>query len=776
MKKYRNRIWAVLLSAAMLTGLAACGSAGDEKEETPEFVYVSEFVDLPISEGENESVNVMQMTADTLYYRLYSWDEEKGESSVALYSLALGESGAAPVKLPVQLDEARNIMQMKFDAEGNLYAAMAAYEEIEETDEYGDTYTTYDYDNAKYFLKKYGPDGTEVFSEDITESMQSTDRWGSYIQNMEIDQEGNLYVSDQDSWIQVFDSAGKKLFQLELSNWIRGMGVAGDGCVYISMWGNAGENVLRKVDVASKDFGPELTGLPGNMQDGISRGIKKDILLRSDSKLYEYDIETQSSEEVLKFIDCDLNTDYIENFVPTEDGRLMIYYRDWGTGDENIVYVTQKPYAEVPEKEVLTLGALSIDQNTRAAVIKFNKSSEKYRITVRDYSESIGGGNENDYQSSYQDAVTRLNNDILTGNAPDLIGLTAVNIKLMAQQGVFEDLGQYLDGSGKLKRADLVQSVLQAYTINDTLCAIPTSFSISTLLSAASLVGDEMGWTVDEMLAVVDKMPEDAMIMEYPSKSRVLQYMLLYGADDYVDWTEGKCHFDSPEFIKILEFANRFPTEYNGGEDAPVMPELVEAGKLLLVDQHISQLSDYQIIRTIWGEPITCIGYPTAGSNGSMISGNSPIAISSKSKNKEAAWEFLEGFIVDTASSDRYSRGFSVLESKLKEQFEREMEADYATDENGEFLYDENGKKVEISHGGWSFGNGVSYDIYSCSQEEADAVRKLIDNTTTLVSQDTQIMNIINEEVAPYFDGQKSVQEVADIIQNRIQTYVDEIR
>lgn len=770
MKRYRNRIWAVLLSAAMLAGLSACGGTGEDKEETPEFVYVPEYADIPA--GENDSISVIQMTTDTLYYRSYTWDEQTGESSVSLYSLALGEDGASPVKLPIQMDNARNVMQMKFDAAGNLYAAMAEYESIEETDEEGNTYTTYDYEHAKYFLKKYQPDGTEVFAEDITSSMQSQDGWGIYIQSMEVDKDGNVYISDQDTWIQVFDNTGKKLFQVDLSGWIRGMGLSKDGEIYVSMWGSSGDVVLRKVDVAAKGFGPELTGLPSNMQDGISRGNGKDFLLRTNTGLYEYDIASQSSEEVLKFIDCDLSEDYIEYLTATEDGKIMLYYRDWGSNENDIVYLTQKPYSEVAVKEVLTLGALSVDQNTYAAIIKFNKSNEKYRITVKDYSEQIDYSSEN----SYQDAITRMNNDILTGNAPDLISLNGINVKLMAQQGVFEDLGQYLDGSGNLKREDLVQSVLQAYTINDTLCAIPTTFSISTLLSASSLVGDEMGWTVDEMLEVVDKMPEDAMIMEYPSKSRILYYMLTYGADDYVDWTEGKCYFDSPEFIKILEFANRFPAEFNGGEDTPVMPELVAEGKLLLVDQSISQLSDYQIIQTIWGEPITCIGYPTAGSNGSMLSGSSAVAISSKSKYKDAAWEFLEGFLLDSASNNRFSWGFSVIESKLQEQFAEEMEADYATDENGDILLDENGEKVQISHGGWSFGNNVSFEIYASTQEEADAVRELIDNTTTLVSQDTQIMSIINEEVAPYFEGQKSVQEVADIIQNRIQTYVDEIR
>lgn len=37
-------------------------------------------------------------------------------------------------------------------------------------------------------------------------------------------------------------------------------------------------------------------------------------------------------------------------------------------------------------------------------------------------------------------------------------------------------------------------------------------------------------------------------------------------------------------------------------------------------------------------------------------------------------------------------------------------------------------------------------------------------------------INIITEEAAPYFAGQKNVNEVADIIQNRVQIYVNENR
>ena len=63
------------------------------------------------------------------------------------------------------------------------------------------------------------------------------------------------------------------------------------------------------------------------------------------------------------------------------------------------------------------------------------------------------------------------------------------------------------------------------------------------------------------------------------------------------------------------------------------------------------------------------------------------------------------------------------------------------------------------------------------TQEDKDAVTRIIDNIA--VSRGTwneDILVIITEEAAPFFAGQKSAGEVADIIQSRVQMYVNENR
>ena len=58
--------------------------------------------------------------------------------------------------------------------------------------------------------------------------------------------------------------------------------------------------------------------------------------------------------------------------------------------------------------------------------------------------------------------------------------------------------------------------------------------------------------------------------------------------------------------------------------------------------------------------------------------------------------------------------------------------------------------------------------------EEIEEFRNLIDSTISYDSYDEQILNIIMEEAAPFFQGQKSVDEVAGIIQSKVSIYISE--
>ena len=62
------------------------------------------------------------------------------------------------------------------------------------------------------------------------------------------------------------------------------------------------------------------------------------------------------------------------------------------------------------------------------------------------------------------------------------------------------------------------------------------------------------------------------------------------------------------------------------------------------------------------------------------------------------------------------------------------------------------------------------------TQEETDNVTEFIKSVTQVMNYNTNITDIVNEESTAYFERQKTAKEVADIIQSRVQIYVNENR
>ncbi len=72
----------------------------------------------------------------------------------------------------------------------------------------------------------------------------------------------------------------------------------------------------------------------------------------------------------------------------------------------------------------------------------------------------------------------------------------------------------------------------------------------------------------------------------------------------------------------------------------------------------------------------------------------------------------------------------------------------------------------------------VTEDPYNrpLTQDEVDQIMALIEGTTQVMRNDTKLNSIITEEAAAYFEGQKTLEQTVDIIQNRASIYINESR
>ena len=756
-----RRILTLGLAAAMTLSLAACGKTGEEEMEKKEWAWIPEFVTI---DDENVSYYDMQLAGDGLFYLSYDYDEaaETSSQSICKYSLADGSI----TKTPLSYAEEKNwnLNRTVFAEDGSMYGAADVYNE--------------DYSEHETWLCKFDAQGNQIFAEDMTELVSD-----SYVDSMAMDGEGRIYVSG-DSVIWLFEQDGRKQGSVSLdaggNGWIRSMGRGKDGRVYVCYYNNNGYE-LTDIDFEGRKTGDTYENFPNGNNDRLVPGIDKDFLVQDGSRVYEYDIKSQTAEELFSWLDSDINGNYVQNFWALEDGRILAVTMDWESDEEGITLLTKKKASEVPQKETIIVGTLYGDSSIQAEAVRFNKSNDKYHISIREYLDfnNWNGEGEDAYRAYIADGISRINNDITSGNCPDIMDLTGLNIKQLAAKGVFEDLNGYLEKSDKLNRSDFLENILDAYTLGGTLVSIPYSFQLQTAVGKASEVGSEMGWTIDELIAYADAHP-DAQLFDSVSKDQIMMYLMMYNADSFVDWNTGECYFDTEAFENVLNFVNRFPDEVNWEEGDLSTPNKIQRGEVLLYEANLYNFNEIQVCNEIFQGDAAYIGYPTTdGSAGCMLSASQTYAILSKAKQKEGAWEFLESFLTREVDPERGSFfGFPTRKNMLKAMAEEAVKVEYYTDENGEIVLDEDGEPIVMGGGGgFSYSDGWSYDYRIPTQEEVDLTMSLMETARPVsYSQGDEVLNIISEEAAAFYQGQKSVDEVASVIQSRVKIYVGENR
>ena len=212
----------------------------------------------------------------------------------------------------------------------------------------------------------------------------------------------------------------------------------------------------------------------------------------------------------------------------------------------------------------------------------------------------------------------------------------------------------------------------------------------------------------------------------------------------------------------------RFPAQ---AEYDPSLEKL-RSGEILLYNDTVTAASQYQLYEFIFGGPVNLIGYPTFGESGLTLSSNgTTVGMSASSENKEGVWEFIRFNV----SKDRQENvgspngGFPILRSALLKQLENDRKPVYGKDENG--------AEKEVAKSTWSMNLGsddFTVEVYASSQEQTDRVLEMIESAQSGERMDQEILSIILEETSGYFEDQKSLESVIDVIQNRVQLYLNE--
>ncbi len=452
------------------------------------------------------------------------------------------------------------------------------------------------------------------------------------------------------------------------------------------------------------------------------------------------------------------------------DGSFLT--RDYTDSENPMQHIRRRYASEIQQVEQLTLtiGVLGSDEGIAEFKRDFNRSQDAIRLETKVYNNSDGSYYYGD-PAGANDALDNYKLDIISGDAPDLVMMHENHEAIMqlGKRGAFLDLYDFMTEDAQIRRDNVLPNILTAMeTENGALYSLPNGFSITTM-AVKSRLCDKENWTVDDMIALYANAGEAQY--KWRTKAETLE-MLLQGAD-FTDEENGTCSFDSPEFVKILEFCSRYPMEslqppkdyddpdamvkfekyhydlfqrYKNDEDYLCPMGLSCNGGNIVCSYSYTRHGDL-------GEEFTFVGYPSEDGKGGRVSFAGELSITSACEHPQEAWQVMEQLLLE--HGDAFSAGYSIVESEFEQELDSQMEIEL-WGEKLEYYEDDGGK------------------IYPMTQEERDRVEAYIRSCDTVLTSNETVMNIVLEEAEMYFAGDCTAEDAAKRIQSRAEIFISE--
>ena len=481
MKKKRNKVISLALTVAMIAGLTACGKGGSSNGGSSaadsglakQYVFKEQALDLGV-DSDNMGIDLLTLQGDTVYlmYEIYDYSGDYVQTDVKLATLntdgtliktvdlplwkegeapatpapstggetgdtpAAGDGGAVAlteealaaatmdvIDMPVSNDYSymsTNLGREAIGTDGMVYGIRNFYKENYVGDEY--------VSDSQYALLCWDADGNITRETDLTDLLADKEDSYTWVYDMILNEDGSVtLLLSGDAWKKCTVTPEGELTDLKdipqdvgeiLGNGNR-VGLTSDGKYQITYWDL---ETYSEMYIASYDPVTDQISEGIKLSDTISNGgyyglvsVDENTLYYSnDYGLYRYDIQKAESTQIMSYINSDLPTTSMDNFVVLSDTEIIGFYNDIQDGSNKGGLFTYVKPEDIKDKAVLVLAGNYIDWNLRKRVVEYNKASNDYRIVVKDY---------NTYNTSddYELGTKQLNNDIISGNMPDIL-------------------------------------------------------------------------------------------------------------------------------------------------------------------------------------------------------------------------------------------------------------------------------------------------------------------------------------------------------------------
>ena len=421
----------------------------------------------------------------------------------------------------------QSINSFAADSQGNLYCLRNVYVYDDGSDTSEDL----------YYLEQKTLDDETVFSvnlNELPEIKKIVEQQGWLYINGLFAEEDALYLVCGSSILK-FDKNGNmvgNVIRQDAGNVLDGASVVrGRDGKYAAI--NYGDNGMKvyPLDLANGTIGTAAELAGNSYSFSFYPGSGYDFYVSDNYAVYGYNLGDTTVTKLMSYVDSDIDVWQINNIIPISDTEFYGSYSsasDWQDGVSKFTKVDPK---DVKERQVITLAMASTDWTVKSRVIEFNKKNDTYRISLIDYSSESG---------EYEEGISRMNTDIVSGKVPDIILLDdSMPTDSYISKGLFADLLPIIEKDEEIDRNDLMPNVMEAFSRDGKLYRLIPSYSIRTIVAKTSDVGEERGWTVEEAMALWDSKPEGTEFIAGATRSEMLNMCMSFAGSQFVNYSTG---------------------------------------------------------------------------------------------------------------------------------------------------------------------------------------------------------------------------------------------
>lgn len=489
--------------------------------------------------------------------------------------------------------------------------------------------------------------------------------------------------------------------------------------------------------VAVPDFGKKCFN---NLILLENMDINRAVFASSGQK---YCYVANANEESAEFI--------VMDYMPEKDGCGFEIY--------NATKAKTNPHAG---KRIITTDGFYKDV-IYTAIWTFNRTDKDYYIKIvpNIYTDAERSANTSDKPAIYTrgEVGNRMMVDLMAGDCPDVV-FYVTSYGQLNNGNCMMDLKPYLE-SGKMKN-QVFDNIVKACENDGCLYAMPLSFVLDGIIVDRTKCGFEgNGMTFDQFGQFTDSYCNGLNVISN-SRTGFMGKCLNYQYD--VVEQNGTVNFDCTGFRAMAEFTRDHVNDVEINDYWNSFTRSSICSNNTCIEGYLGWFSEIKSAPFGYGDA-DLIGFPSADGRGPAANIRCFVSVTQGSKCPIGAWRFIE-----TLLSEDVQKSLCSQTGTFQNEFPLNRKA---FDEVGADCVDIFNHQIDQEYS-WQTGADKS-SLYT-KKDDLNTLKKVAESLDHIYKSDADIDIIVFEEIQPYLAGDKSLDEVIKIMNDRARTVMNERR